>query len=117
MVEYVKGKIRVYQRNIKRKLKDGKTKTYQTHQQQVTLDKNDILVDGETVAVVPLETFKTYIESTSTNKDQLKELLQVQKKYKDITETNQELTNDIKRLKRHFPAVPIKLILIAPDDE
>jgi chromosome segregation ATPase len=99
MVEYVKGKIRVYQRNIKRKLKDGKTKTYQTHQQQVTLDKNDILVDGETVAVVPLETFKTYIESTSTNKNQLQELTQVQKKYKDITETNQELTNDIKRLR------------------
>jgi hypothetical protein len=32
------------------------------------------------VAVVPLETFKTYIESTSTNKNQLQELTQVQKK-------------------------------------
>lgn len=117
MVEFVKGKIRVYQRNIKRKLKNGNTKTYQTHQQQVTLDKNDILVDGEIVAVVPLETFKSYLETTSTNKDHLQELVEVQKHYKDLTETNQELTNDIKRLKRHFPAVPIKLILIAPDDE
>jgi hypothetical protein len=29
----------------------------------------------------------------------------------------EQLINDINRLKRHFPAVPIKLILIAPDDE
>jgi len=29
----------------------------------------------------------------------------------------EQLINDIDRLKRHFPAVPIKLILIAPDDD
>jgi hypothetical protein len=28
----------------------------------------------------------------------------------------EQLINDIDRLKRHFPAVPIKLILIAPDE-
>lgn len=29
----------------------------------------------------------------------------------------EQLINDINRLKRHFPAVPIKLILIAPDED
>jgi hypothetical protein len=29
----------------------------------------------------------------------------------------EQLINDIDRLKRHFPAVPIKLILIAPDED
>lgn len=29
----------------------------------------------------------------------------------------EQLINDIERLKRHFPAVPIKLILVGPDEE
>lgn len=99
MTEFVKGKIREYKRNIKRKLKSGKSKTYTTTQQQVTLEKNTLLVDGQEVAVIPLQTFTNLQETSNTNKDKLKEVESLQEQYNKLTETNTELTNDIKRLR------------------
>lgn len=99
MTDFVTGKIREYKRNIKRKLKSGKSKTYTTTQQQVTLEKNTLLVDGQDVAVIPLQTFTNLLETTKTNKDKLKELESLQEQYNNLTETNTELTNDIKRLR------------------
>lgn len=99
MTDYVKGKVREYQRNIKRKLKNGKNKTYTTTQQQVTLEKNTLLVDGQEVAVVSLQTFNMVLETSTTIKGKLKELESLQEQYNKLTETNTELTNDIKRLR------------------
>lgn len=99
MIDFVNGKVREYKRNIKRKLKDGKNKTYTTTQQQVTLEKNNLLVDSQEVAVVPLNTFNMLLETSNNTKDQLKDFESLQEQYNKLTETNTELVNDIKRLR------------------
>lgn len=99
MTDFVRGRVREYKRNVKRKLKSGKSKTYTTTQQQVTLEKNTLLVDNQEVAILPLQTFNMLLETSNTNKDKLNELEFLQEQYNKLTETNTELDNDIKRLR------------------
>ena len=99
MENYVKGRVRVYVRNIKRKLKNGKQKTYQAEQHQVLVEKTDILTDGQEVAVVPLQTFLNLQDKAKTTQGQEKDLKYFQEISETLKKQNTELlkeTEDIR---------------------
>jgi cell shape-determining protein MreC len=99
LLEFVEGKVRIYQKKISRKLKNGTNKTYNTEQQTVTLKKNNMFEDGQSVAVIPFELFNMVNDNLKEFEDREKQLKEVTERYNILTETNQELENDIKRLR------------------
>ena len=97
--DYVKGKVRIYQRNIKRKLKDGSSKTYTSEQQQVTLEKNNLLEDGQTVGVLPLVMLLDIYKKLDNAEPNLKALEDLTERYGNLQEQHQNLNNESNQLR------------------
>lgn len=97
--DYVKGKVRIYQRNIKRKLKDGRDKTYTTEQYQVTLEKNNLLEDGQEVAVLPLVMLLDIYKKVDNAEPNLKALEDLTERYGNLQEQHQNLNNETNKLR------------------
>lgn len=102
METYVKGRVRVYIRNIKRKLKNGKQKTYQAEQHQVLIDKTDILTDGQEVAVIPLGVFLNLQEKANTTQGQEKDLNYFQKMSETLKKQNTELLKETEDIRNTY---------------
>lgn len=102
METYVKGRVRVYVRNIKRKLKNGKQKTYQAEQHQVLIDKTDILTDGQEVAVIPLDIFLNLQEKANTTQGQKEDLEYLQEFSETVKKQNTELLKEVEDLRTTY---------------
>lgn len=99
MMNYMLGRVKIYQRNIKRKLKDGTNKTYKTVQSQVILEKNDIFQDNQKVNVVDkkeLEDFIKLFESYKKDHESHEDLLNL---YKTLQIQKDNLENEINKLR------------------
>ena len=97
--DYVKGKIRIYQRNIKRKLKDGSSKTYTSEQHQVTLDKNNMFEDGQSVGVMPLDLLIGIYEKLDNAEKDIMALADYTERYGNLQEQHQTLSNEVNQLR------------------
>ena len=97
--DYVKGKIRIYQRNIKRKLKNGSSKTYTTEQYQVTLDKNNMFEDGQSVGVMPLDLLIGIYEKLDNAERDTMALADYTERYGNLQEQHQTLINEVNQLR------------------
>ena len=97
--DYVKGKVRIYQRNIKRKLKDGRDKTYTSEQFQVTLEKNNLLEDGQNVGVLPLVMLLDIYQKVDNAEPNLKALEDLTERYGNLQEHYQTLDNETNKLR------------------
>lgn len=97
--DYVKGKVRIYQRNIKRKLKDGTHKTYTTEQHQVTLEKNNLLEDGQEIAVLPLDLLIGIYEKLDNAEHDTLALVDYTERYRNLQEQHQNLKNEVNKLR------------------
>lgn len=97
MADFVNGKVRIYKRNINRKLKDGKNKSYTSIQHQVIMDKNDLLVDGQEVAVLPVHSYHVMVESLKNESKEHKEVderyIKLQQQYEDLVKELQRARN------------------------
>lgn len=102
METYVKGRVRVYVRNIKRKLKNGKQKTYQAEQHQVLIDKTEILKDGQEVAVIPLDVFLNLQEKANTTQGQKEDLEYLQEFSETVKKQNTELLKEVEDLRTTY---------------
>ncbi len=97
--DYVKGKIRIYQRNIKRKLKDGSSKTYKSEQYQVILEKNNMFEDGQEVAVMPLDLLIGIYEKVDNAERDNLALSDYTERYGNLQEQHQNLINEVNQLR------------------
>lgn len=102
METYVKGRVRVYVRNIKRKLKNGKQKTYQAEQHQVLVEKTEILTDGQEVAVIPLDIFLNLQEKANTTQGQKEDLEYLQEFSETVKKQNTELLKEVEDLRTTY---------------
>ena len=93
------GIIRVYQKRIKRKLKDGSIKEYRTEQQTVNIGKDSDFVDGENVVVLNKDDYYTLENDWDCCYNAKKELVEVHELYSKSEETNKDLSDEIKRLR------------------
>lgn len=78
-MEPINGKIRIYEKKQERKLKDGSIKEYKTRTVTVSLEKTNQFEDNEKVVVY-------------SAKD-------VDKMFSKLKETNEDLTNQLDRLR------------------
>jgi chromosome segregation ATPase len=99
MDRVVEGKVRVYQKSIKRKLKDGTNKTYETIQQQVTIKVSNDFKDGDNVAILELEDYNKLYENSKASESAIKELNDVEQRYNMLQKTNENLVNEIDKLR------------------
>lgn len=99
MIDYIKGTVKIYQRNIKRKLKDGTSKTYKTIQSQVVIKDNDLFTDGQVIGLVNLEDLNNLLKDYSDNKKDLEALNNSMNIYRNSTEIQQKLSNELDRLR------------------
>lgn len=102
METYVKGRVRVYVRNIKRKLKNGKQKTYQAEQHQVLVEKTEILTDGQEVAVIPLDVFLHLQEKANTTQGQKEDLEYLQEFSETVKKQNTQLLKEVEDLRTTY---------------
>lgn len=99
MIDYIKGTVKIYQRNIKRKLKDGTTKTYKTIQSQVVIKDNDLFTDGQVIGLVNLEDLQNLLKDYNDNKKDLETLNNSLDIYRKSTEKEEKLSNELDRLR------------------
>lgn len=99
MIDYIKGTVKIYQRNIKRKLKDGTTKTYKTIQSQVVIKDNDLFTDGQVIGLVNLEDLQNLLKDYNDNKKDLETLNNSMNIYRKSTEKEEKLSNELERLR------------------
>jgi chromosome segregation ATPase len=99
MIDYIKGTVKIYQRNIKRKLKDGTTKTYKTLQHQVVIKDNDLFTDGQVIALVSLEELQNLLKDYTSNKKDLETLNNSMNIYRKSTENEEKLSHELDRLR------------------
>ena len=99
MIDYIKGSVKIYQRNIKRKLKDGTSTTYKTIQHQVILKDNDLFEDGQEVAIVTYDKLISLLEEYNDNKKDLEALNNSLNIYRKSTENEEKLSNELDRLR------------------
>lgn len=99
MIDYIKGTVKIYQRNIKRKLKDGTTKTYKTIQSQVVIKDNDLFTDGQVIGLVNLEDLQNLLKDYNDNKKDLETLNNSMNIYRKSTEKEEKLSNELDRLR------------------
>lgn len=93
------GIIRKYQKNIKRKLKDGTQKTYNTEQTTVNIEKDNKFIDGESVKILDPRDFLGLDIAYNNNEKLQKEFNNVSELYSKCTKTRDELSDEIKRLR------------------
>lgn len=99
MIDYIKGSVKIYQRKIKRKLKDGTNKTYKTIQHQVILKDNNLFEDGQEVAIVTYNDLLNLLEDYNKNKTDLEALNNSLNIYRKSTENEEKLSNELNRLR------------------
>jgi chromosome segregation ATPase len=99
MEKFVKGKVRIYQKNIKKKLKEGTNKTYETIQQQITIKGSHKFKDGDNVVILKREDYNKLYKKSKTSETVIKELNDVQERYGNLQRTNEDLVNEINRLR------------------
>ena len=93
------GIVHIYQKQIKRKLKDGSDKIYETAQASVSIDKNSPFKDGQEVVIISNDRWLELISKEARLEIESKELKDVQELYSKCTITRDELSNEIKRLR------------------
>lgn len=98
-MDYLNGLIKVYQRNIKRKLKDGTEKTYKTFQHQVLLKENDLFQDNQEVAVIGTSDLIELISFYKSSKNEMEDLKKSLELYRKDTEKLEKAINDLDRLR------------------
>ena len=94
------GVYKAYQKTIKRKLSNGTMKNYNTVQNTVNI--NFIIgefTDGMKVAVIPSERLDELARESVRCKNQINEFNMVQELYSKCQETNNQLADDIKKLR------------------
>jgi len=99
MDHVVEGKVRVYQKSIKRKLKDGTNKTYETIQQQVTIKGSNDFKDGDNVVILRLKDYNKLYENSKNSESTIKEFNDLQERYKTLQKSNEDLLNEMNRLR------------------
>jgi chromosome segregation ATPase len=99
MDHVVEGKVRLYQKSVKRKLKDGTNKTYETIQQQVTIKGPNDFKDNDNVAILELEGYNKLYENSKTSESIIKQLNDVEQRYNISQKTNEDLVNEIDKLR------------------
>lgn len=95
----VNGKIRIYQKKIKRKLKNGTLKTYNTVQQIVSLEKNDSFYDGQKVMVLAEYGYIDILKEAESSANLKKELKNIEERYTKLQKTHQDTLNELDRLR------------------
>ncbi|MBM4241020.1 MAG: hypothetical protein FJ150_05100 [Euryarchaeota archaeon] len=88
-MKYIRGKVKHIKREYQKRLKSGKTKIYTSEQFIINLPKDTNFQDNENVAVIPLKTFN-YMEKTIED---------VEKKYNDMYQDNENLRRKIDKQK------------------
>jgi len=115
MEDFSKGKVRIYQRNIKRKLKDGTSKTYKTESFQVIMGKSDLFTDNQDVIILPVDEYNKLLESyQSFNQELLNDLQEsnrtLQERNKTLQEQQDSKINQLDRLRNRFDHINERFI-------
>ena len=115
MEDFSKGKVRIYQRNIKRKLKDGTSKTYKTESFQVIMEKSDLFTDNQDVIILPVDEYNKLLESyQSFNQELLNDLQEsnrtLQERNKTLQEQQDSKINQLDRLRNRFDHINERFI-------
>jgi predicted nuclease with TOPRIM domain len=107
MEDFSKGKVRIYQRNIKRKLKDGTSKTYKTESFQVIMGKSDLFTDNQDVIIL-LESYQSFNQELLNDLQESNRTLQ--ERNKTLQEQQDSKINQLDRLRNRFDHINERFI-------
>jgi len=99
MMDHILGRVKIYQRNIKRKLKNGTEKTYKTVQSQVILEKNDLFQDNQKVYAVPTEDLESHLKLFYEYKKSHESYNDLLELYRTLQIQHESLENEISKLR------------------